>query len=330
MRNIPTAISKRFTVRPPVSNDIPAIIELMMALDLAHYGVADKYSSEDILADWDALDLSADAWVIIAANGRLAAYGDVTDEGSGHLRADGYVHPEFTRQGLGTLLVHLTEARAYELISHAPDGPRVSLTNSVLQSDTAAHSILELAGYQLVRGFWRMAIDLDEPPPAPVWPSGITLETFAYGQERAVFDAVQEAFQDHWGHVPRKFTDWVEHTKRESFDPTLWFLAMDGGEIAGVTLCRLRPDGSGWINTVGVRRPWRRLGLGATLLRAAFGEFYRRQVAHLGLSVDAQNLTGATRLYERAGMHVSLRIAVYEKELRSGKELATNSLPEAE
>jgi GNAT superfamily N-acetyltransferase len=326
MPTITTAVTERFTVRPPVEEDIPAIIEMIMALDLIHYGVADQYSQDDIHDDWKRLDPSTDAWSVIASNGRLAAYGTLTDQGFGHISADGYVHPEFSGQGIGTYLVELMEARALDLVASAPEGARVTLSNSVLQSDTAAQSILENAGYTLVRAFWRMAIDLKEEPAAPDWPENITLQTFVPDQERAVFDAIEEAFADHWGHVPRVFTEWVERTRRASFDPTLWFLAMDHTEIAGVTLCSLRPDNIGWINTVAVRRPWRKIGLGAALLQAAFGELYRRGIFHLALGVDAQSLTGATRLYERAGMYVSLRAATYEKELRSGIELATESL----
>ncbi len=323
---LPVQLAGRFTVRPPRHDDIPAIIELVMAMDLKHYGVADKYSPDDILQDWSGLDLQTDAWTVVTTDGRLAAYATITDEGSGHFTADGYVHPEFTGQGIGSQLVQLMEARAYELVPHAPAGARVALSNSVLQSDTAARSILEQASYHLVRTYWRMAIDLIQQPPAPAWPDGIALRTFRYGQERAIFDAVEESFQDHWGHVPRDFTEWVARIKLESFDPSLWFMAMDDSEIAGAILCRTRPDNSGWINTVAARRPWRNRGLGTALLHTAFGEFYRRNITHLALGVDSQNLTGATRLYERVGMHVSLRIASYEKQLRAGIELATTAL----
>jgi len=39
--------------------------------------------------------------------------------------------------------------------------------------------------------------------------------------------------------------------------------------------------------------------------------------------VDAQSLTGATRLYEKAGMHMERQFSFYEKELRAGADLAT-------
>ena len=91
--------------------------------------------------------------------------------------------------------------------------------------------------------------------------------------------------------------------ERETFDPALWFLAMDGDDVAGVALCPVYPE-SGWVRQVAARRPWRRRGIALALLRQAFGEFYRRGKREVGLVVDSYNLSGARDLYERAGMHV--------------------------
>jgi ribosomal protein S18 acetylase RimI-like enzyme len=82
----------------------------------------------------------------------------------------------------------------------------------------------------------------------------------------------------------------------------------------------------GFVNTLGVRRPWRRRGLGEALLQHAFGEFYRRGRKQVGLGVDASSLTGATRLYEKVGMHVAQQVDLYELELRPGKELGRQAL----
>jgi hypothetical protein len=41
----------------------------------------------------------------------------------------------------------------------------------------------------------------------------------------------------------------------------------------------------------------------------------------MALTVDAENATGATRLYERAGMHIGQQYATCSKELRAGTEL---------
>ncbi len=165
-------------------------------------------------------------------------------------------------------------------------------------------------------------------PPDPVWPENIELRPYTPDLLRAVYEADEEAFQDHWGHVRLDFETW-EHfaVKREGFDPGLWLLAFDGGEIAGYALCSYEQEqGEGWVNELGVRRPWRRKGLGLAFLHHAFGEFYRRGERKVLLNVDSQNLTGATRLYTRAGMRVALQADTYELELRPGIELSIQEL----
>ena len=103
------------------------------------------------------------------------------------------------------------------------------------------------------------------------------------------------------------FEEWRELrlVKDPDFDPTLWFVVRDGDEIAAVM--RNEPDrsGAGFVGAIGVRKPWRKRGIALALLYHAFGEFYRRGKRRVALGVDAENPTGATRLYERAGMQVA-------------------------
>jgi GNAT superfamily N-acetyltransferase len=113
--------------------------------------------------------------------------------------------------------------------------------------------------------------------------------------------------------------------KRDDFDPSLWFVAFDGEEIAGFSLCSYE-QGEAWVGELGVRRPWREKGLGLAFLHHSFGEFYRRGVRSVVLNVDSQSLTGATRLYTRAGMHPVEQTDIYELELRPGIELSTETL----
>lgn len=62
--------------------------------------------------------------------------------------------------------------------------------------------------------------------------------------------------------------------------------------------------------------------LGRALLFHAFREFRRRGTSKVSLHVDAQSHTGATRLYESAGMHVDELSHESELELRPGVDLA--------
>ncbi|MEO7840100.1 MAG: GNAT family N-acetyltransferase, partial [Anaerolineales bacterium] len=195
--------------------------------------------------------------------------------------------------------------------------------------------LFEDMGYQHIRSSYNMRINMDEPPPAPVVPDGITLKIYNPGTDlEAVYRADMEAFRDHFGCVEEPFEQGLERFKHfmtgyEGFDPSLWFLAMDGDEIAGVYLCRKEAYDNpevGFVNTLAVRRPWRKRGIGLALLLHAFGEFYRRGQRKAGLGVDAENLTGALRLYENAGMHVHRASGLFEKEIRSGKEISVQSL----
>jgi ribosomal protein S18 acetylase RimI-like enzyme len=96
-------------------------------------------------------------------------------------------------------------------------------------------------------------------------------------------------------------------------------IAWDGDQIAGFSQNRYR-KGIGWIGTIGVRRPWLKMGLGLALLQHSFGEFYKRGMMTIGLGVDAENPTGATRLYQKAGMYTAAEYIFYEKELRVGRD----------
>lgn len=321
----------QYTVRAPDRDDIPGILALIAACDLASDGAADPYTEEDILNDWHGIDPARDAWLVIARDGTLAGYLMIftADRAYGHFQSDGYVHPEHRDQGIGTTLLRLAEARARELTESVPEGARVVLQGGLTLADEAAPALFEHESFTPARYFWRMAITMETPPPMPQWPAGVDVRTCVRGQdERVIFDALEEAFRDHWGHPPRDYDEWyARNVESSSYDPSLWWLAADtadGGQAAGAIRCRVQPDGIGWVNTLGVRRPWRVRGLGMALLLQAFGEFFRRGIRTVALGVDAQNPTGATRLYERAGMRVVRKYAVYEKELRPGTDLVEN------
>jgi ribosomal protein S18 acetylase RimI-like enzyme len=122
--------------------------------------------------------------------------------------------------------------------------------------------------------------------------------------------------------LEESYEEWAHWSvEREGFDPTLWYLARAGGEIAGFVLCRVSDTDSdcGWVSVLGVRRPWRRRGLGEALLRHSFHEFRARGLSRAALGVDASSPTGATRLYERAGMGVYRETVFYERRLERGR-----------
>ena len=308
------ALPAGYCLRAPTPDDVSAVAALIDATDIEAFGES-NFSAEELASDWDDLDLGRDAWLVLAPDGVVTGYGAVWAEAPVQIETDAYVHPAHTGRGIGTFLVRATEARAREHAEAAAPDERVVVHNTVYASNAAAVALLRGEGYAPVRYFWHMVGDLVEPPPAPAWPSDVRVRAGVRGEDEQLFYTVrEEAWRDHWGYQPITFDEWKPS---RDYDASLWFVAFDGDQAAGIAMCKDQL-GMGFVHTLAVRRPWRRRGLGTALLHHAFGEFYRRGLRRVTLDVDAASPTGATRLYERAGLRVATEYATFEKELRAG------------
>jgi mycothiol synthase len=187
----------------------------------------------------------------------------------------------------------------------------------IYDRDESERAVLERRGYELIRHSYRMRIDFGAPPDEPAWPEGVTVRPATEADVRTVYDTYTETFEDTWEFGREPFDDWRHWMVQDDVDFSLWFLAEARGEVAGVAICKPweAEEGLGWVRVLGVRRAWRRRGLGRALLLHVFGEFHRRGFHGVGLGVDAESLTGAHRLYENAGMRVYRRSDIYEKRL---------------
>ena len=279
---------------------------------------------EELRDEWETpgFNLETDAWVVTTSAGRVVGFEEFVNRyAHASLQGDGYVHPDFLGKGIGTAMLRALDERARKEIELAEPGHRVFIRNGMSIGDTAAREMHEADGYKPIRFFWRMEIALEETPSAPTWPEGIELRPFdVEAHTYLVYRAHEEAFSDHWGHTPRSFEEWKHRViEGDDFDPSLCLVAWNRDQIVGYSLNRYR-NGTGWVGSLGVRRPWRKRGLGLALLYHSFGDFYRRGKPVISLGVDASNPTGATRLYKKAGMHVAAEYVSYEKELRPGIE----------
>jgi ribosomal protein S18 acetylase RimI-like enzyme len=173
-------------------------------------------------------------------------------------------------------------------------------------------------GYEAWRHSLTMEIALAAPPEPVDLPAGLELRTYRDEDADRVRDAIKESFADDPFHTEVTASSFREFFLRaRGFDPSLWLLAWDGGELAGFSLNYPEHGsdrGLGWVNTLGVRPPWRRRGLGEALLRRSFAVLHDRGLRRVGLGVDAQNVTGALRLYERAGMRQVRRSDNWQRE----------------
>ncbi len=312
-------------LRPTRWADLNAVTQLIYDTCEADGDTTVAVTPEELKLEWEneGFNLETDAFVVETEDGRIVGFEEFGNENSHYkLRTDGYVHPKFTGKGIGTALLRRMEERAREEIPLAEPDVRVFLRSTIDSRDAASHDLHKNEGYFPKRYHWRMEINLDAAPPAPIFPEGVELRPFVRDEHTvAVWQAQNESFRDHWGSHDMTLDEFI-HSRFDDpeFDPTLWAIAWDGNEVAGISINRFRM-GIGWIRALGVRRPWRKKGLGLALLHYSFGEFYRRGMKTIGLGVDASNPTGATRLYQRAGMRAVSEFLTYEKELRAGKSL---------
>ncbi len=318
-----------YSARAATLDDAQAVARLRNAYQ-ADEGDASVTSAEEQLNDWMGANLAEDSLLVFAPDGSLAAHADVLNRRYIQVSVYGGVHPEHTRRGLGAFLTRWGEAWIRNRMERAPDDAQITVQHYINTRNEAACALMEALEYSYAHTIYVMRIEMDEPPSAPEGIDGLRLRTFAPGQdERATFEAVEEAFRDLRGRPEGDFERWLAFTENERQDPGLWFLAEDeqSGEIVGTCLARNVPgSGGGWVGGVGVKRPWRRHGLAFAMLRTAFGACYHRGIAIVELSVDADSPTGAPGVYTRAGMHATQSISLYRRELRPGRDY--NTLPD--
>ncbi len=328
-----------YTARPVTLQDAEQTAALINAESQLLTGI-DFTFTEDMENEWNepGFNMNEASFLVLSPEGVAVGYYEIWDPAPHTVKnLWGRVHPDYTGRGIGSAMLSWAEQKVNVAIQKAPPEARVTATAYVQTVNQPGQQLFLNAGYAHIRNSWTMVIDLDKSPVPPAWPEGIQVRTAVMERdERAIYQAVNDSFKDHWGHVERPFEEaferWLYYWKKSpNFDPAFWFLAMDGDEIAAINLCQ--PDqptepGMGWVATLGVRRPWRRRGIAMALLQHSFVEFYKRGCTRAGLGVDAESLTGATRLYEKAGMHSDPKreYGLFEKELRPGFNLGTQSV----
>lgn len=324
-----------FTDRAATFDDIPMIVEM---LNQTTEDAQESFFVDDITTEWGTPDfvVGDSIRLVFSDHGALAGYVEVWDVDNPpvHPVIWGRVHPNFIRRGIGLWLMNWAEDRAKQAISRCPSDVRVAYQCGCDVNHIGTQKLFDAMGLTYFRDSWDMEITLTEEPPAVIAPDGFIIRDYRHPDEfREVILANEEAFEDHFGYVKKMPEQHLEQWQQlidtdPYFDPAVWFVAEHAvsGDVAGVSICRPRawtdPD-KVYLGSLSVRRPYRRNGLAMALLKHTFRAFWLRGQLTISLSVDATNLTGATDLYKKAGMHVNRHLMTYEKELRAGREYST-------
>jgi GNAT superfamily N-acetyltransferase len=311
--------------------DLPAMWATSDAARVAD-GELERSSYEGTAAyyrHFERCDLDRDL-VLAEVDGRVVGYARVewndTNDGERWYEGVGIVHPDVRGRGIGSALLVWTERRRLEIArDHAAAGDPLHrarwLTTFLFDGDRGGRRLLTSAGYEPFRRFATMSRPTLEGIESHGLPAGIEIRPVPRDLEvmRRVFRADNEAFRDHFGWTDDSDERFAEFVEDPTVDPDLWIVAFDGDEVAGGILNGIHqvPGGApeGWLDSVFVRRPWRRQGLARALIARSLELLRSRGLTAASLGVDLANTNQALGLYESCGFRAVSGAAAYRKPL---------------
>lgn len=333
-------MSSSFSKRPLRLADASAFVTTCNAIS-AHIGTEERIQLDSVQLEWQEpdFDLASASLGIFDAAGALAGYAIfwATSEKPVHPHLQWGVHPRYMAGGVQAELLRWGDEQGAKALERCPPEARVSLRSAAHKGFTFAEEALTKAGYSASRSWRLMNITMTSRPQPQPFPAGIATRPYRHDEDLPLLvTIIRDSFSDHYGYVEEPFEKvlalfrhWLDNAA--FFDPALVVLPVDEstGEAAGcvIGLTQDRNDPSaGYIDTVGVRRGYRRRGIATAMLQQSFADFWDRGIRSLNLEVDGSSLTDAGSLYERVGMREYRRLIEYEKLLRAGIELAKTAL----
>jgi mycothiol synthase len=221
------------------------------------------------------------------------------------------IHPEARRQGLESTILGWGAERVRE--AGRERNLPAQLYSGARENDAYTRAVLEVHGLRPVRYFYKMVRPLDQPIPEPVIPAGFTLRTIAGDADVEKWvDCFNLSFIDHWGFHPTTSARRTHRMNNPHYRSDLdLVLEAPDGTFAAFAYCGIDPADNahynrreGWIHQLGTRRGYRNQGLGKALLLAGMRAIQTAGMDTAALGVDADNPTGALRLYESVGFTV--------------------------
>ncbi len=329
-----TIMTDLFTLKPATPDDMDTLVELVRGCDTENIGASNFDRSEvEYMYNMPRFDPARDIRVALdSLTGQPIGFAFIFATRSLPVRpwAWGWTRPEFRGRGVGTALLNWMLERSELSKTLVPPEARIVLEVAASERVPDIADLLTNNGFITQRASYTMWIELAESPAVPALPDGLHFVTYAQRPEVELFARARKAgFADHRGAVDEPLAASIERTQQDidgdDFDPELWILAMDGDEPAGLAFNSMKDDeypDCGYVASLAVLPNYRKRGLGLTLLKKSFAELYARGHRAVNLGVDGSSITGAVRLYERAGMQIRHRTFIYEREIRPGVELS--------
>ena len=196
---------------------------------------------------------------------------------------------------------------------------------SAFQFQSGTIGLLERSGYQLIRAFEQMLRPTLENIPNFALPDGLSIRAALPEHYRAIWNVVEETFQDCWGcaaFTEEFYQAWLAN--KAHFQPHLWQIAWDDNtnQIIGHVLTFIDKAENeqnkrrrGYTEFIGVCRSWRKRGVARALISRSLQVQKADGMTESALGVDTESSSGANRLYEQCGFKAIKRNIIFSKPL---------------
>jgi len=331
---------ENFHLRPYTPADAQAVVDVINAASMQVLGyprgVVDAVGN---IWAFKFIPFTSEKIVAVNAHGQVIGYAYFTNGDNIVTELGGAVQPEYWNQGVGLALIEWAETRATAASHNAPAGIKTVLQTSLFGTEYNAIQLFTEHGFAPVREWVHLAIQLQEPPAVPSLPDLIIRAMDLDNDWDIVGPAMDEAFADHWGHIPEGSFEAVEQdqanpeseaaSERPTDDsysnaPGYCFIALDGETVAGGILCNAKlveRNDTGRVGSIFVRPAYRKRGIAKALMLTAFDAFWKNGFRRVITDTDANSFTDSTRLYKGLGMQPYRSEFTYEREIRLGREV---------
>lgn len=334
----PSPIGRALSRAPLTLEDVPALTALLGRIEeVEHHGdIAAEVSTREWLA-MPGLDLEKDS-VAVRVGEELVGFTivdvhrELDRDGRVRCQLSGAVDPGHRHQGLGAALLGWGEDRAAELLAERhpagtpaifrtsggrdpiEEGAEVDAEELSPEGGADVRPLLAQRGYTRVRSWLLMVRELPGAALPELATEGVRVIAPALEDAEATRLAHLAAFADHWGSAPvsaeRWSSWWDSHTSRRELSS----IAVDAeGTVLAYAIAAEDKSRVLHINLVGTRPEGRGRGLARAVLARTLSAAAEAGYATAELEVDAESITGATRLYDALGFARESIYGTYEK-----------------
>ena len=229
------------------------------------------------------------------------------------------VLPEYRRRSVGKALaqkaIESLKERGMEIAETALDSTR-----------EVCIRLFEDLGFRLIRSSSFMKMSLDKIPFNIGENREVDMRKLDVTSEEDIIllnNLENECFKEHFNYRPSQ----IEETRHWLLEnPWLqwqayFFAELEGKSVGYISIGidekynREKETLSGWINDIGVLKPFRRRGIGTALMLKGLNELKNEGLENALLYVDDENPTKAIKLYEKVGFKIVKKTQIYQKKL---------------